>query len=59
MTPNDTIRWWARRLVAIERKVAAVEAGELTLPRQGDKLALYDAYKGVTGLLRELRAGRP
>ena len=52
----SALAFWTRRLTALERKIKAVEAGELELPEHGDRNALYDARAGVAGLLAELRA---
>ena len=49
-------QFWAARLVALNRKIAAVEAGELTLPKHGQRRALYDARAGVADILHELQA---
>lgn len=57
MTParHESIRYWYRQLDRLDRKAAAVAAGELKLRGHGEATALRDARRGVAGLIAELQ----
>ena len=56
MTPGEVLRWWIRRLVALDERIQALESGDLVLTQHGARRAVYDAREGVAGLITELRS---
>jgi hypothetical protein len=52
---SDPLRYWYRSLERLDRKIAAIEAGELVLHMPADRAAVYVARENVAGLIAELR----